>query len=98
MWEPRGPKWVEKRRLALDLCAELDLVHVVDPFVTAPEKGGPIYWRLHGIAGARHRYTDDELLQLKRMYLEAAAPEPSYIMFNEIPRAADAVRFLGLFQ
>jgi uncharacterized protein YecE (DUF72 family) len=98
LWEPRGPKWVAARRDALALCAELDLVHVVDPFVTPPERGHPVYWRLHGITGARHRYTDEELVQLKQLLLDAKAPEPAYVMFNEIPRAADALRFLAHFR
>ena len=39
LWEPRGSKWVAERALALSLCREFNLVHVVDPFVTTPESG-----------------------------------------------------------
>src|SRR5919108_1277864 len=42
LWEPRGAKWVAERALALSLCRELNLVHVVDPFVTPPEPGHPV--------------------------------------------------------
>ena len=61
LWEPRGPAWVRERELAVALCRELDLVHVVDPFVTPPDPDMPVYWRLHGITGARHSYTEAEL-------------------------------------
>ena len=93
LWEPRGPKWLSKRELALSLCNDLGLVHVVDPFVVRPEPGRPVYWRLHGIGGARHSYTDEQLRALHRMLLEAAPTEPAYVMFNNLPRVADAKRF-----
>lgn len=93
LWEPRGAKWVAERELALSLCQELDLVHVVDPFVTQPERGHQVYWRLHGITGPRHSYTDTELQQLHRMLLDTEPNAPAYIMFNNLPRIGDAKRF-----
>ena len=93
LWEPRGPKWSSKRDLALSLCHDLGLVHVVDPFVVPPEPGQPVYWRLHGIGGARHSYTDEQLRALSRMLLEAAPRGPAYVMFNNLPRVGDAKRF-----
>jgi uncharacterized protein YecE (DUF72 family) len=96
LWEPRGPAWVKERELALSLCRDLDLVHVVDPFVTPPEPGHPVYWRLHGIGGPRHRYTDAQLLELHDMLRRAASPLPPYVMFNNIPRVGDAKRFVRL--
>ena len=93
LWEPRGPKWLEKRELALSLCSDLGLVHVVDPFVVRPEPGRPVYWRLHGIGGARHSYTDEQLRTLHRMLLDVAPSEPAYVMFNNLPRVGDAKRF-----
>ncbi len=96
LWEPRGPRWAAQRELALSLCQELDLVHVVDPFVTAPEPRQPVYWRLHGIGGPRHSYSDEQLLTLRKM-LDGAAPSgPAYVMFNNLPRVADAKRFCRL--
>jgi len=94
LWEPRGTQWVAQRDLALSLCQDLDLVYVVDPFVTRPEPGRPVYWRLHGIGGARHSYTDAELQQLHRMLLDAQPNGPAYVLFNNLPRIADAQRFL----
>lgn len=44
LWEPRGTKWVSQRVLALSLCNDLGLVHVVDPFVTRPEPSHAVYW------------------------------------------------------
>lgn len=94
LWEPRGPKWVEKRALAQAVARDLDLIHVVDPFVTPPERGAPVYFRLHGISGARHVYSDDELRRLRTMI--EGAPSPVYVMFNNLPRVRDAMRFRAL--
>ena len=96
LWEPRGAAWVTKRALALSLCRDLDLVHVVDPFVTDPEPGHPVYWRLHGIRGPRHSYTDARLLRLRESLRRVAGEDPSYVMFNNLPRVGDAKRFLRL--
>ena len=96
LWEPRGGAWVQKRELALSLCRDLDLVHVVDPFVTVPEPGHPVYWRLHGIGGPRHTYTDRQLEQLRDMLRRVEAPDSQYVMFNNLPRIGDAKRFAKL--
>jgi uncharacterized protein YecE (DUF72 family) len=96
LWEPRGPKWVEQRELAMALCRDLGLVYVVDPFVTMPDLDAPVYWRLHGIGNARHSYTDAELQQLRCMLAEVEASGPAYVMFNNLPRVGDAKRFKGM--
>lgn len=96
LWEPRGAAWVAERALALALCAELDLTHVVDPFVTPPAPRVPVYWRLHGIGGARHAYTDAELRRLREWVRAADAPGPANVMFNNLPRVGDAQRFAAL--
>jgi uncharacterized protein YecE (DUF72 family) len=88
-WEPRGPAWAKQADLAVALCQELGLVYVVDPFVNAIRTtAGPPYLRLHGVTGARHVYTDDEL-----RWLADRIPSDSYVMFNNIPRVRDARRF-----
>ena len=57
LWEPSGARLDRRARPgARALSASHGLVHVVDPFVTPPEPGRPIYWRLHGISGARSSY------------------------------------------
>jgi uncharacterized protein YecE (DUF72 family) len=96
LWEPRGPRWVAQRALALSLCRELDLVHVVDPFVTPPDPTQPVYWRLHGPAGPRSSYSDAQLQQLAGMLDSTDCPAPPYVMFNNIPRLGDAKRFARL--
>jgi uncharacterized protein YecE (DUF72 family) len=90
MWEPRGP-WPE-RQIA-QLCAELGLVHVVDPFTSDAQTHSPSYFRLHGVTGSRHTYSDDELQWLMtRIPSEGDA----YVMFNNLPRVGDAKRFIKL--
>jgi uncharacterized protein YecE (DUF72 family) len=95
LWEPRGRDWTRHVSLARDLSRELELVHVVDPFVdeppTSPEDVA--YFRLHGITGARHVYTDGELRRLAAM-----TPPGTYVMFNNIPRVGDAKRFGALLR
>ncbi|HMI86032.1 MAG TPA: DUF72 domain-containing protein [Polyangiaceae bacterium] len=95
LWEPRGAEWSRNAVLAHDLARELDLVHVIDPFVDEPQHSAPgaAYFRLHGISGARHVYTDDELRRLVAM-----TPGDAYVMFNNIPRVRDAKRFAELLR
>ncbi|HEX8120063.1 MAG TPA: DUF72 domain-containing protein [Solirubrobacteraceae bacterium] len=88
LWEPRGA-WPPE--LVATLCRELDLVHAVDPFVAETQTPELAYFRLHGITGARHVYTDDELRRLRAM-----VPADAYVMFNNIPRVGDARRFAAL--
>ncbi len=90
MWEPRGP-WPAD--LVGGFCREFALIHVVDPFVNAAVTGPPIYYRLHGITGARHKYTDAELKTLAGM---VPSTGESYVMFNNMPRVDDALRFKKL--
>jgi uncharacterized protein YecE (DUF72 family) len=99
LWEPRGSKWVEARDVARSIAQELSLVYVVDPFVTPPDAGSPVYWRLHGIGGSRHSYSDAELRRLRSMVDEglcAGRDGPSYVLFNNLPRVRDARRFQAL--
>jgi uncharacterized protein YecE (DUF72 family) len=90
LWEPRGPWPADVVR---DLCAELDLVHVVDPMQTETVTPSHTYYRLHGTSGARHVHTDDELARV--VDLVAGRPDPR-VLFNNLPRVGDAARFLAL--
>jgi uncharacterized protein YecE (DUF72 family) len=94
LWEPRGAAWTARRDDAVALCRSLDLVHVVDPFVTAPAPGMPVYWRLHGIGSAHASCDDTQLARLASMV--ADGPGPSYVLFNNPPRRGDALRFLRM--
>ncbi len=87
LWEPRGP-W--PRELILSICKAHGLVHVVDPFATTTVSGGLVYYRLHGVTGSRHVYTDEELFRLRNMLSEK---RESYVLFNNIPRLSDGRRF-----
>jgi uncharacterized protein YecE (DUF72 family) len=87
---------VEKRAVAVALCQDLELVHVVDPFVTEPAHDTPVYWRLHGISTLRHSYSDAELRQLRTMLARVEDDGPAYVMFNNLPRVANAKNFLRL--
>ena len=75
------------------LCESLGLVHVVDPFVNGTVTRGVTYFRLHGITGSRHVYSDEELLRLRDM---VPAAGETYVLFNNIPRAGNACRFIRL--
>lgn len=90
LWEPRGD-W--PTQLLTELCAELNLVHVVDPMLAETVTPEQTYYRLHGTTGARHVHTDEELHRLQSLI--EGRPSP-YVMFNNLPRAGDAERFLAM--
>jgi len=89
-WEPRGA-WEPERITAL--CRELELVHVVDPFKTPPVPAKLQYFRLHGLTGVKHRYSDEELAQLVQFCRPATT---SYCFFNTTNMVRDAARFDAL--
>jgi uncharacterized protein YecE (DUF72 family) len=86
-WEPRG-NW--PRQVVKDLCDELDLWHVVDPFADRSVTPGRCYFRLHGRKGWRYTYEDAELEELNSML---HGGEVSYVFFNNIKMLEDALRF-----
>jgi uncharacterized protein YecE (DUF72 family) len=92
LWEPRGP-WPAE--VVATLCGDLKLVHVVDPFVATTVTPEQTYFRLHGISGARHVYTDAELERLAEL-LPAGQERPAYVLFNNLPRVGDARRFRAI--
>jgi uncharacterized protein YecE (DUF72 family) len=91
-WEPRGEAWTED--IVRDLCAEYDLIHGVDPFEVTSVHGELTYWRLHGRGSYAYRYTDGDLVLLRRMLDKANSP--GYLMFNNFSSKADALRFRQL--
>ena len=90
LWEPRGP-WPPG--LVLELCRELDLVHVVDPLVDTTVTPEQTYLRLHGVSGARHVHTDAELAAVAAALPDAGT---AYVMFNNLPRIGDARRLRAM--
>jgi len=91
-WEPRGA-WTPDQ--IATLCRELELVHVVDPFKSAPTPAKLQYFRLHGLTGAAHRYSDEELTRLRDFCRSAPL---SYCFFNTTGMIRDAARFTTLAQ
>lgn len=89
-WEPRG-EWKDDE--IASLCRELDLIHCVDPFLSDPLRGEIRYYRLHGGPGYRHKYTDDELEELRKKCWGE-----TYCMFNNITMHEDALRFKEMIQ
>lgn len=90
VWEPRG-EW--KPGEVRDLCAELGLLHGVDPYQQPTTTAGLGYFRLHGRTGYRYRYTDDDLahlLEWARAFLRC------YVLFNNLSMLEDARRFQQL--
>ncbi|MDT7536984.1 MAG: hypothetical protein QOI82_569 [Actinomycetota bacterium] len=90
LWEPRGD-WPTE--LLVELCRELDLVHVVDPMHTETVTPEQTYYRLHGTTGSRHVHTDDELRRLRDLVIDRPSP---YVLFNNLPRVGDAQRFRAM--
>ena len=88
LWEPRG-EWTRER--IGTHCDELDLVHCVDPFDGLPWTEGLRYFRLHGVGGYHHRYTDAELERLADLAEEGA---PVYFLFNNVAMREDAESLL----
>ncbi|MCU1246888.1 MAG: hypothetical protein JWN02_2798 [Acidobacteria bacterium] len=93
LWEPRGP-WPDA--LVAELCGELALTHVVDPFERDAIPQPLTYWRLHGIGNAYHVYTDAELRSLIPRI--PRYDQDAYVMFNNVPRVADARRFMAFLE
>jgi uncharacterized protein YecE (DUF72 family) len=86
-WEPRGG-W--PRDTVKELCEELDLWHVVDPFAERTVTPRRCYFRLHGRRGWRYKYEDGELEELRSMLPKRVA---SYVFFNNVEMRDDARRF-----
>jgi uncharacterized protein YecE (DUF72 family) len=89
-WEPRGV-W-EPREVAA-LCAELDLVHVVDPLQLPTTTRGQAYYRLHGLGGFGGEYGE---LELEKLLVACDGFDESFVVFDNVKRAQDATRFAAL--
>jgi uncharacterized protein YecE (DUF72 family) len=92
IWEPRG-KW--QRNQIARLCRELKLVHCVDPSKDECVTEGLRYYRLHGISGYRHKYTDQELRALAG---HRHKNKPTYFLFNNVWMWQDARRLGELLE
>ena len=88
---PRGPG--RPPDLVLELCRELELVHVVDPLADATVTPEQTFLRLHGVTGARHIYADAELSAVVATLPNA---ERAYVMFSNLPWMGEARRFRAM--
>jgi len=86
-WEPRGD-W-DDESVGI-LCEDLNLWHVVDPFMARTVTPTKCYFRLHGRKGWRYVYEDGELEELATMLPKRGA---SYVFFNNLRMVEDATRF-----
>jgi uncharacterized protein YecE (DUF72 family) len=86
-WETRGA-W--PRNLVAELCQELGLIPVVDPFTTPPFPGNPAYFRLHGKGGYRYTYTAADFAELAGILSDY---DEASVLFNNITMWDDARRF-----
>lgn len=91
-FEPRGNDWSAK--VVAQLCSELELIHVVDPFVNKTVTREKFYYRMHGVSGWRHIYSDDELKELKKLIPKGKSGR---VYFNNISMVQDALRFSALY-
>ncbi|MHC1635301.1 MAG: DUF72 domain-containing protein [Candidatus Methanospirareceae archaeon] len=91
-WEPRG-RWSEQT--IQKLCADLDLVHCVDPFSNKQLYGEISYFRLHGIGTIKYKYKDEDLEYLKGVCdkKREEGKKAIYCLFNNIYMYEDAKRF-----
>jgi uncharacterized protein YecE (DUF72 family) len=92
-WEPRGV-WPEE--LIYNLCAELDLIHCVDPFKNRQVYGDIVYYRQHGRAANTYdyHYTESDLVELK----DLVGGQKGFVLFNNVYMKEDALRFRRLLQ
>lgn len=91
-WEPRG-NW--DREVIEELCHDLQLWHVVDPFTTATVTPEQCYFRLHGRQGWRYQYDSQELAELGELL---PVDKPSYVFFNNVHMQEDALSFKKLLE
>lgn len=89
-WEPRG-EW--PKETIQEICAELDLLHCVDPFTALSVYGIPAYFRMHGGVDYSYKFKDADLAQLRALCEDL--PE-AYCLFNNVEMWDDALRFRKL--
>ena len=90
-WEPRGAAWSDET--IRNLCTDLNLWHVVDPFARATVTPDRCYFRLHGRIRWRYQYEEVELEELATLLPE---DHLAYVFFNNITMTQDAENFQGI--
>ncbi|MEM0340414.1 MAG: DUF72 domain-containing protein [Acidilobaceae archaeon] len=100
VWEPRGDWWNKPDEL-VNVATHAEVVIGGDALRgrVLKEQREIAYFRLHGLGGQevnyRYKYTDEDLLQLKKI-LEELNPEVAYVLFNNVYSFEDALRFKKL--
>jgi uncharacterized protein YecE (DUF72 family) len=89
-WEPRGD-W--DAAVVRSICVNLELCHVVDPFIGKTVTPAKYYFRLHGRSGWRYQY---ELDELKELAISLVKSERGYVFFNNSKMTEDALKFCNL--
>jgi uncharacterized protein YecE (DUF72 family) len=101
-WEPRGD-WDPE--IVKTICNELNVWHVVDPFVNTSVTPDRLYYRLHGRSGWRYEYDDAELRELAALLSSSSSFRHSrfplqrpYVFFNNVRMVQDASRFQAILE
>lgn len=89
-FEPRGAAWTPP--LVKQLCAELDIFHAVDPFVSETQTPNETYFRLHGKTGWRYVYSGEDLSELLS---KIPTDGTARVFFNNISMRDDALLFIS---
>ena len=89
-WEPRGD-W--DAAVVRSICVNLELCHVVDPFIGKNVTPDKYYFRLHGRSGWRYEY---ELGELKELAASLVKSKRGYVFFNNSKMTEDALKFCKL--
>jgi len=80
------------KKIVEEICKNLNLVHVVDPFKNESVYGVLKYWRLHGIGSYRYKFGEKDFLLLKEK-IEKEKRNEIYVMFNNVYMEEDASAF-----
>lgn len=91
-WEPRG-NW--DKYVVNELCQDLRLWHVVDPFSSTTVTPEQCYFRLHGRQGWRYQYEPQELAELAELL---PTDKSAYVFFNNIHMMQDAMTFKTILE
>lgn len=100
-WEPRGD-WSDHPERIADICADLNLVHVVDLMRRDPLCDHDVaYVRLHGLNedpyDYDYDYSEDELVVLAERFRDLSADrERVYCLFNNYEKFSNAVTITNL--
>jgi uncharacterized protein YecE (DUF72 family) len=98
-WEPRGT-WYDNTKIIEEVCAELNLLHCVDPLRNDPlyfGKESAAYFRLHGFGKPsmyHYKFSEPELRKLRDILVALReCAHRCYVLFNNVSCYEDALQF-----